>query len=256
MASIRWDKQKLDELQLLINEGLTNKEIAEILNTTRAAVTIIVNKKLKIKNQNYILRSTKHKHLQKDVIKFFLSHTAKETQKRFNLTESEFKSCMTYAYKIKSLKSFRKDTRRRDAWSSKEYQFLLQNAGIQSRDWIAKKLKRGGRQGIKDRLESLGVSSKNLNGITASQFRQAFGCEPDFFIQTNAGPPNLKHSTGHFKLVPWVFLDMQLATGKLKTHKIFADLVATMAMFQNWYFEGKAYEKLVSTIISGKKIRL
>lgn len=246
---IRWDKQKISELKTHIANGLTNKEIANLYGVSRDSVSIITLRVLG-GNPNYRNKITKHAHIREKVLEYYLTHTAIDTQKKFKLTASEFKSCLTMAYKIESLKHLRKETRRHDAWSSKEYKFLLQNAGLRSREWIAVKLKRGGELCIKDRLEMLGISSKNLNGITISQFREAFGCDPGFYIQSKAGPKRVlksgfKNTPSYYKIIPWIYLEKEISEKRLKTHRIFEDLISAMALFQNWCFEGKAYEKLV-----------
>ncbi|MBL7544293.1 MAG: hypothetical protein JNL11_10770 [Bdellovibrionaceae bacterium] len=242
---ISWNKQNLKMLSNLIDKGLTNVEIAEKLGSSREAITLIANRYLK-GNQNYQKRITKHAHLREPVMKYFLKHTASECQKKFKLTNSEFKSLMTVGYRDPKFKHLRKETRRHDAWSAKEYKFLLQHSGLRSRKWIAEKLNRGGELGIKDRLDLHGISSKNLNGLTLSQFRDAFGKDPEWFIQTSAGPGGNLHGglTGYFKIVPWVYLKREFELKRLSSHTIIVQLVEAMAMFQDWFYEGNALKKL------------
>lgn len=188
--------------------------------------------------------NAKHSHLRELVMTYFLDHTWEETRKKFKFTQSELKSLFTVAYRDPKFAHLRKDTRTKREWNTKDYKLLLQNSGIMPREWIGKKLRRGNAHScIKERLQKLGVSSKNLNGITITQFREAFGNEPEFYIQTKAGPGRNGTPT-YYKIIPWVWLDQEIKAKRLKTAKIFKDLIKSMALFQNWIFEGEALEKL------------
>lgn len=155
--------------------------------------------------------NNKHAQIRVQVMTYFLNHSAKDTWEKFKLTESEFKSLMTVSYTRTELKHLRKDKRRRDAWTTREYKFMIQHSGLMSRDWIAKKLKRGGTEAIRGKLEFLQISSRTLNGITISQFRQAFQKEPGFYLKTKAGPGKGKYSSVFYKIIPWVYLRAKLS---------------------------------------------
>ena len=248
----RYSQEQLKEIISLAQSGdILNKDIAEKFGRKPASISFIL-KKHGIKNQackKVIGKwNIKHAHLREKVMTYFLNHSQEQTMKRFKLTKSELKSLMTIGYRLPEFKHLRKETRRHDAWSTKEYKTLLRYSGLKSRDWIAKKLNRGGENGIKDRLDLLGISSVTLNGITISKFREAFGKDPKFFLQTQAGPKRQLKSKGnscsYYKIVPWVWLNKELKTGRLKAHKIFSELVEAMAAFQEWYFDGNALIKL------------
>lgn len=247
-AKYGWtDKETLEIVNMASSGAILNKDIAAYFDRRPAAVTFKL-KTLGIKNTaiKYVIGkwNSKHAHLREDLLRYYLTHSAEECQKRFKLTPSEFKSCLIYAYRIPEFKHLRKETRRHDAWTAYEFKFLLQHSGFRSREWIAKKLKRGGHLGIKDRLEMLGVASKSVNGLTLSKFREAFNKEPDFYLKTKAGPGRGKYSATYYKIIPWVWLDQELKAKRLKTHKIFRKLIASMALFQEWVFEGDALIKM------------
>lgn len=234
-------------VSMALSGNILNKDIAKRIGRNPGAVSYCL-RRIGVKNtaKDKIIGKWNniHAHLREPLLKYFLNHSAEECQKKFNLTASQFKSCITYAYKQPELTHIRKDNRRHDPWSTKELKFLLKHCGIMPRDWIAKELSRGGELGIKDRLELLGISSKNLNGLTLSQFRQAFGIEPKFFIQTKAGPGYGKYSPTFYKIIPWVWINTEIKNGRLKTHPMFVQLVSSMAIFQEWIFEGNALRKL------------
>jgi hypothetical protein len=164
---------------------------------------------------------------------------------KFKLTKSELKSLQTVSYGDPLLSHLRKDTRNHAPWSTRELKFLLQHAGLKPREWIARKLKRGNAVCVKERLQTLGVSSRSLNGITLTQFISAFGRRPDFCLQTKAGPgPGRGGTPTYYKIIPWVYLEQELKSRRLKTAKSFRQLVRSMALFQEWVFEGDALEKM------------
>lgn len=243
MPSKYWTKEKINEVKNMVAAGMTNMDISKKLGKSQAAIQIIAFRYWG-GNPNYRIQKTKHKHLRGPVMKYFVTHSAEETMKHFKLTRSEFKSILTIGYRLPEFAHLRKDTRIKREWKSKDYKFLLRHAGLMPRDWIASKLGRGGIMGIKDRLEKLGVSSRTLNGITLSQFREAFGKEPSFYLKTKAGPGRNETPT-YFKIIPWVYLNKELREKRLMAPKVFCQLAATMALFQEWIFEGDALNKLI-----------
>lgn len=232
----KWTDQELMQLGNLIEAGLTNPEISDIMKKPRAGVQIKAQR-IWGGNPNYMKQKTKHKHLREPVMRYFLNHTWEETMKKFKLTHSELKSLFTVGYRDPDLNHLRKETRRHDAWSPKEYQFLIANSGIMPRDWIGKKLKRGTSICIKERLQKLGLSSKNLNGLTLTQFRSAFGCDPKRYVQTKAGPKTMLYAT-HFKIITWTDLDNWIESGELCAPDVTRLHVSIMAMFQRWIQKG------------------
>lgn len=234
----RWTDSELMHLGFLIQAGFTNPEIADLMQKKRSAVQI-KSQRVWGGNPNYRAQITKHAHLREPVMRYFLKHTWEETQNRFNLSESELKSIFTVSYRDPKFKHLRKDSRRKDAWTSKEYLTLLRFSGLKQRTWIAKKLKRGGIHSIKDRLEKLGIASKNLQGITLSQYRSAFNCEPKRYFRTDAGP-NRRGMPTKYKIILWMDLDKWLKAGELHAPDVFKIHCSAMARFQKWVW--RAYD--------------
>lgn len=238
-----YSKDELKRISQFIKMGLTNKEIAKRLNRPLSGVSLVVSRKLG-GNPNYRLKKTKHKHLHEVALKTFLTHSFEETAKILKLTESELKSCLTYAYQNEKLSHIRKDKRRHDDWSSKDLLFLLKYSGILSRDEINKKINRGssGRV-IKEKLMQLKVAGKNVNGLTLSQFQKLFNHKPEFYIQTSAGSSGApKGINTCFKIVPWAHIDELLTKGIIEHEETVKKYISTMAMFQTW-IHGKDYWK-------------
>lgn len=236
--SPNWTDQELTYLGFLIESGHTYNEIYGLMpNRTKESI--------RIKAQRFfggckVKSHTKHKHLRESVFKYFLNHTAKETMKKFKLNRSEFKSIFTVGYRDPKLKHLRKDKRNKDKWNSHHYKILLQNAGLKSRSEIAELIGKGNVNScIKERLQRLGLRSKNVNGVTLSQYRNAFKKEPDFYIQTKAGPGRGNNSSTHWKIIPWVILKKEINNKEIEAPEIMKILIETMAMFQEWIFEGK-----------------
>lgn len=190
--------------------------------------------------------NAKHAHLRLAAMTYFLTHTAEQCQKKFKLTASEFKSLCSVSYKMPEYKHLRKETRDHSPWSTKQLKFLLRHAGLRPRKWVAEQIGRGNDICIKERLQSLGLSSRTLQGITLSQFRQAFGKDPDFYLQTDAGPSGNLHAegSGHWKIIPWVWLDGEIKAKRLRAPKIFRQLIEARAEFQEWIFGGNALRKM------------
>lgn len=238
-----WTNDELTYLGFLLESGHSYKEISQILGRPKSGVAI---KSLRLFGGMGKDPRLKHKHLREPVMRYFLTHTAEETRKKFKLTQSEFKSIFTVGYRDPKFKHLRKDKRNKGEWKTKHYKILLQNAGLKPREEIAKMIGKGNVNScIKERLRKLKISSKSLNGITMSQYREAFGKEPSFYIQTKAGPTSGLHGASHWKIIPWVYLEKEIKEKRIKAPQITKDLVKSMALFQNWIFEGKAYEKLV-----------
>ena len=200
--------------------------------------------------------NAKHNHLRPAVMKYFMTHTMEETRKRFGLTKSEVKSIFTIGYRMPELRHLRKDSHHdHSSWTVDQKKFLLQHAGLRSRDWVAAQIGRGNRTCIKERLQIMGLSSRTLQGITLSQFVKMFGKRPSFFIMTLAGPnggPKTSMPT-RWRIIPWVWLDREISEGRLKCQKEFARFVSARAMFQEWIFEGDPLKKMKRIVSEGYK---
>lgn len=204
----------------------------------------------------------KHSHLREPVMKYFLTHTMEETRKRFGLTKSEIKSLFTVGYRMSRFKHLRKETRDHSPWTLNQLKILLRYSGLRSRLFVAKKIGRGNvKSCIKERYMKLGIASRNLQGLTLSQFVQVFGRRPEYFLQTDAGPHGGRSGLlpTRWKIIPWVWLDRQIRKNKLKTSVEMRYLISARAMFQEWIFEGNALRKMENIINdinpSMKKVR-
>lgn len=248
----RWAPEEIATLQRLAMRGdLFYSEIAEKLGRSAASVRWKA-KKLNLpstrdSNARHRIGSwnAKHRHLREAVFEYFLTHTKEQTRKAFGLSDSEIKSLFTVGYRDPSLKHLRKETREHSPWSASQLTLLLRYSGFRPRKWIAEKIGRGNEKScIKERLNKLGIASRNLQGLTLSQFRQAFRKDPDFFIQTDAGPQGSFQRSTHWKIIPWVYLHQEIQAKRLRTTKELSILIATHALFQNWIFEGNALSKI------------
>lgn len=250
MSPLRtWTESQLNQLkELVLSQTYTYSEIAKILGRSRSECQQR-GQYMGLKNPTYQIRQTKHAHLRKDLLHYYLTHSAEECQKKFNLTQSEFKSCLTYAYMDPKLAHIRKETRRRDVWSVEEIRFLLRHAGIQPRDWISRKLNRGGVHSVKESLSRLNLKSKHLNGMPKEWATILFG--ERFLIhafKTKAGPAG-RNQTFCFRMIPWVKLEELIRDQTVPVDIQLA--IQAMAKFQRWIFGTKDTEKIVSEIQGG-----
>lgn len=257
-----WDDELDARLISLSKKKLFATEMAKELGKRPASVRFRMHK-LGIESsitraaERYGKWNIKHQHLREAIMIYYQTHTRESTAKKFGLTNSELKSVFTNGYKIAELKHLRKDSRLKSGWSAKQLQFLLQHAGLRPRKWIMTKLGRGTNVcHIKERMQTLGISSRTLQGITLSQFRQAFNQEPEFYLKTDAGPDGGPKGTlpTRWKIIPWVWLDQELKAKRLKTAKEFAILVSARATFQEWIFEGNALRKMKRIVANAKDI--
>lgn len=241
----------IDQITSMVRNGKTNVEISRKIGLNASTVSQFVRRKL-CGNLNYLKKKTKHNHLHREILVFFLKHTEKETQDKFNLTQSEFKSCMTCAYKRKEFSHIRKDNRQHSQWSEKQYLFLLKYSGVVSRCELSKYIKRGRSEiVIKEKLQKLNICSKTTNGIRYSQFISIFSCEPDYILQTTAGSNG--RGGGCFKLVPWCHVDEMLSDGRINCSETLAIYFSAMAMFQRW-IHGENYWQSLTAINRINKI--
>lgn len=247
-----WDDSLDARLISLSKKKLFATEMAKELDKRPASVRWRMHK-LGIESsktrvaERYGKWNIKHAHLREAVMRFYQTHSYETTAKKFGLTKSEMKSLFSVCYRMAELKHLRKDSRLKSAWSTKQLKFLLQHAGLRPRKWIMEQLDRGKNVCvIKERLGTLGVSSRTLQGITLSQFRQAFEQEPSFYLKTDAGPDGGPKGTlpTRWKIIPWVWLEQEIKAKRLKTPKEFGMLISARAHFQEWIFEGNALRKM------------
>lgn len=250
---MNWTEVEIDKLKSLAGQMLY-VDIAKILKRSPAMVTFQA-RKLRLPKARHLLGkwNSKHSHLQEEVLIYYQKHSFEETAKKFDLTISEMKSCMTYAYRRADLSHLRKATNDHSPWSSQQLKFLLRHAGLRDREWIAKKIGRGNKTCIKERMQFLGIASRNLQGLTMSQFIEAFGKRPNFFLQTTAGPRSRSAAPTLWKIVPWVWLDQEIKGGRLQTAIEMKILVSTHAIFQEWIFDGNSIAKMKRICAAGRK---
>ncbi len=259
-----WSDEEVSRLRsLALGKNLFYTEIARSLGRKPASVRWKA-RKLGLPSTQKHLRdrfgkwNSKHSHIRGSAMRYFLTHTREQTRKKFGLTESEIKSLFTVGYRLPEFRHLRKETRLHSPWSAKQLQYLLTHAGLIPRKEILRHVKRGNNVCcIKERLQALGLSSRTLQGITLSQFREAFGKDPEFYLATTAGPDGGAKGTlpTRWKIVPWVWLNEQIKSKKLKAPKEFCLLVETRAMFQEWIFEDNALAKMKRIIRKDHRAR-
>lgn len=248
----KWTDEEIKKLKHLSTKNLFYTEIAKELG--RDAVSVrhkaksigIQSTQERVKGR-FGKWNSKHSHLRKAVMTYFLNHTWGETREHFGLTQSELKSIFTVGYRLPQFKHLRKETRDHSPWTADQLKTLLRYSGLRPREFVAKKIGRGNAKScIKERLMKLGIASRNLQGLTLSQFRQLFGKDPRFYLQTDAGPNGgLKTSLPtRWKIVPWVWLDREIGADRLKTKKEIRIFINARARFQDWIFEGNSIRKM------------
>lgn len=216
----QWTPARIAELRRHVRENeLFMKEIADRMGLKRTAVTHKC-RQLGIRTNppgRFAEWNRKHAHLREPAMRYFMTHSAKDTAAHLGLTPREFKSLMTYGYKDERLTHLRKDLRRRDPFTKDELVFFVQHAGIRSRAWIAKKTKRGEtHHPIKDYLRKFHGSSKHLNGMPWSWAQEVFGLEAfPLTIKTKTGPTSVESGHGDFRyrILPWTECERLLDAG-------------------------------------------
>lgn len=242
--------QRILEVKKYIKLGLTNPEIGKQLGVSTSTIANIVKRHLD-GNPNH-MNSYKHRNrnLYSKCLKYYQNHSFKETADKFDLTLNELKSVMTYAYRDKSLLHIRKDSRRKDPWSIAEYRKLIQMSGLVQRKTIGSYLNRSiGYQGIKDRLALLKLKSRNVNGLTYSQYLDLFDKKPPFYFKTNAGSGRTR-----ILLIPWVSISKK----QLKDQPVFIKkMIESMSIFQMWVYSTRSKKLILNkmnNIINSNKL--
>lgn len=262
MADYGWTPELDAELARKAKQGgLFYSEIAKALGKKPDSVRWRA-KKLGLPSSRQFVQdrmgkwNSKHAHLRGPVMKYFVTHTWEETLQKFGLEQRELKSIFTAGYRMAEFKHLRKETRDHSAWNTKQLTFLLRHAGLRPRKWIAEKIGRGNEVCIKERMQILGVASRNMQGLTLSQFRQAFENEPDFYLKTDAGPDGGSKTSmpTRWKIIPWVWLDAEIKAKRLKTVKELRMLISARAMFQEWIFGGNALAKMKRICRSAREV--
>lgn len=187
--------------------------------------------------------NSKHAHLREKVMRYYLTHSAQECRDRFHLTESEFKSLLTVAYRDANLAHIRKDTRNHAPWSLKEWLFVLRRAGLIERRIIAKQMGRsdgGKHHAVKDRMRSVGGgTTKFLNGLPIGWAAQLWPREliAHLGVKTAAGPTGGKRCNFRFLIIPWV--EAERLAKAFRTPPEFEACIRSMAKFQRFIYAKK-----------------
>lgn len=249
-----FSQQEKQVIASMLESGKTNVEISQKLNRAVTSVSVYVRNRFG-GNPSYLKKKTKHAHLHEKVLKYFFNHSFEDTAKYFELTQSELKSCMTCAYRQPHLKYLRKDDRinHRRFWTEKEIITMLRMCGIFSRHKIAEVLDRGNERVIKEKLNKLGVASRNINGLNLAQFRNGFGVDCVKFVRGNAGPSGGRGQF-FFKIVLWVDVEKMIDRGEIETFNFYEKLIKTMASFQRWIWGGGDVRRKVLNMI--RKVEL
>lgn len=171
------------------------------------------------------------------VFEYFLTHSQKETEEKFSLTTTHFRSIFTNGYKTKELSHLRKDTRVKEGWTTKEYLFMLRRCGLMSRKSIGMAMGRSkSHHAVKEKLALLGGGeSRYLNGICArwADYLKTSEIPEKFLIKTKAGPPGYEHI-----IVPWVIFEK------------YTDIphARMMAKYQRFIFSGFTDRRIINFI--------
>lgn len=231
-----WSKE--DDRRLLTiakNTRLTAVEISERLGRTPEIVRFHM-KKLGLSPRDRLVRSgragawnRKHAHLARRAMEYFLDHSFEETMARFGLSKKELRSLQTRAYQRPEFAHLRKDKRRHDVWSFDETMLLLKCAGLQPRQWIAKKLKRGTMQSVKEMVSRLRSNTRYINGLPKRLAEQLVGRDCTGF-KVKAGPTAPGVDCRPI-IVPWVIVYSEAKkSGQVPRHLL--DALRVMSRFQ------------------------
>jgi hypothetical protein len=268
----RWTPARIQELRAHVSQNqLFMKEIAEKMGLKTIAVRHKCRQLgIRTKPPGRMAEwNRKHAHLREDVLKYFLTHSFEETAKHFGLTLNEMKSCMSNGYMDPNLKHLRKEWRPHSAWTTKDWVFMVQNVGIQPREWIGKKLKRGNTyNSVKDALAKFRGLGKYMNGMPWGWTQELFGLDAHrFSILTKAGPSG-DRGQFYYRILPWVTAARLIETGKtrpilgkgkvtrerrasaprVEVHPEVASGIRAMAEFQRWIYGTQSEREIVRRI--------
>lgn len=189
--------------------------------------------------------NVRHAHLRKRAMSYFLHHTFDETCQAFGLEKNQLRSLLNIGYTDPKLAHLRKDSRRKDSWTFKETLYLLRASGLQSREWIAKKLKRGTFHSVKENASRLNFTTKYINGLPLKWAQELLQNKDIDYIEKKA-PDKC--------FVPWVSLYYYARKDGLVPEHILG-LLAVMAKFQKRVHGTTTMHETIERIknIAGKK---
>lgn len=183
-----------------------------------------------------------HKHLRGPLLKYYLKHSKEECMKHFKLTASQFKSCLTAAYREGSLAHIRKETRTHEPWDTGTWLFVLRRCGLLERKKIAKLSGRSTEErfhSIKEKMKnSGGGNTKFLNGIPLSWANQIWPNDliSHVAVKTQSGPTG-RRGEFRFLLIPWV--EAERLSEVFHTDKNVKRCISSMAKFQRFVHQKK-----------------
>lgn len=178
-----------------------------------------------------------HKHLRKPLLIYYMKHSREECMKHFNLTLSEFKSCLTQAYREGSWKALRKETRTHEPWSIDTWFFILRRCGILERKVIAKLSGRSTSErfhSIKEKMKnSGGGNTKFLNGLPFTWAKQIWPGDliRPAVIKTQSGPTGVRCKF-RFLIIPWI--EAERLSAVFHTDETVKRCISGMAQFQRF----------------------
>jgi len=218
------------------------KDIAKEFNVKPAALTYFCKKNKIHGRAKKGAWNSKHSHLRKDVLTYFMGHSFEETQKTFKLSKSELKSLFAAAYRDKTLLHLRKDSRTKEPFDIKTTIKMVKMLGLISRKDVAIKLKRGKTHYVvRDRLKKMNAEeTRYLNGISERWAKQLFGIS-NVGIKTKACPKNFESI-----IIPWVDLEYRLS--KMDVDDTLARCVKSMARFQRWIYNSNSRHYIIKQI--------
>lgn len=228
-----WTDAEIGYLLLLAESGHTLDETAQQLKRTKTQVRTKAAY-LRRHGAKLTFLDSKIKYpieLKEQALKYYQTHSFAETAKQFSLKPNELKNLLSSSYGKKEFKLYRKDNRCKRKWDTQDLVVMLKLGGFKRRDAIAKQLGRSKSRhhSVKDRLRELNISSRQINGLTLSQFHTVFGAKPKHFITTKAGSPGCR-----WKIIPYVEIDRIIKAKEFRVSKTLRLAFEAMAMFQRW----------------------
>lgn len=270
-----WTNREITRLkQLASSRQLFFSEIAEKLGKTPAAVRHRAHQlgifyKVPERMGKW---NEKHAHLRGQAMRYYLTHSFEETREHFGLTRSNMKSLLTVCYRLPEYRHLRKEWRPHSAWSSEDWRFMVKTVGIQPREWIARKLKRGETyNSVKDALAKFRGYGKYMNGMPIGWAMHLFDDRAlELKIKTKAGPTGGDRGCFHYRIIPWVTCERLIREGRtrpllgkgkctasrkrtaprVKVSEEVKSGVRAMAEFQRWIYGTRSERRILKQIHS------
>ena len=172
--------------------------------------------------------------LRRRVIAYFKTHTARECAERFDLTHGQIIGLLETSRRSGLLPRQFKDKRTKTPWALDDWLFTIQRCGLRPREFIGKKLGRGGARVIKERLKLVNSGSKYLNGMPRSWAVELWGERAALKgFKTDAGPTGGHMASDfHFIVIPWPTCAQLARSNKTPAH--IRGAIDAMARFQTW----------------------